>query len=258
MFKKIIMKNIFYFGEKIKEFDIRVLNEREVRASAGVLFFLAIISFMNAWLAGNFYITKIFVVIFLIDFFIRIFINPKYSPSLIFGRFVVRNQIPEYVGAPQKRFAWGMGFALALTMFFLAVVNNVVGPINLLICLACLLLLFFETAFGICLGCKIYNFFNKEKAELCPGGSCEIVEREEIQRINFSQIAILFLFIALAISLPAFNIIKQDDLIKTEIDTIVVDKDESIIEIVDDCEVPEWAIKLGHEEQYKLHHGCEE
>ena len=25
----------------------------------------------------------------------------------------------------------------------------------------------------------------------------------------------------------------------------------------EDCDVPEWAIKIGHEEQYKLHHGCE-
>lgn len=137
------MKNIFYFGEKIKGFDIRVLNEREVRASAGILFFFAMIAFMNAWLTGNFYITKIFVVSFLVDFFIRIFINPKYSPSLLFGRFFVINQKPEYVGAAQKRFAWGIGFILAITMFFLVVINNVIGPINLFICLSCLILLFF-------------------------------------------------------------------------------------------------------------------
>ena len=89
------MKNIFYFGEKIKGFDIRVLNEREVRASAGILFFFAIISFMNSWLTGNFYYTKIFVVAFLVDFFIRIFINSNNSPSLFIGIFFVQNQKPE-------------------------------------------------------------------------------------------------------------------------------------------------------------------
>ena len=191
------IKNIFYFGEKIKEFDVRVLNEREVRASAGILFCFAMIAFMNAWLIGNFNILKIFIITFLIDFFIRIFINPKYSPSIILGRIMVRNQKPEYVGAPQKRFAWGIGFILAITMFFIVVVNNILGPINLFICLACLILLFFETAFGICIGCIVYNLFNKERAKLCPGGICEIKKKEPIQKINFAQIVIVILFILL-------------------------------------------------------------
>ena len=38
-------------------------------------------------------------------------------------------------------------------MLFLVVINNVIGPINLIICSTCLLL-FFEAAFGICLACK--------------------------------------------------------------------------------------------------------
>ncbi|HIP21705.1 MAG TPA: DUF4395 domain-containing protein, partial [Candidatus Pacebacteria bacterium] len=188
------IKNIFSFGEKIDGFDVRVLNEREVRASAGILFFFAIVSFMNALLSGNFYMTKIFIVVFLIDFFIRVFVNPKYSPSLILGRFFVRNQKPEYVGATQKRFAWGLGFVLAFIMFITIVVIGIFSPLNGLICMLCLLLLFFESAFGICLGCKIYNIFNKEKAKLCPGGTCEVVINEEIQKINMNQILILILF----------------------------------------------------------------
>jgi len=47
---------------------VRVLNEREVRAGAVILFFFALIAFMNAWLTGNFYITKVFVIAFLIFF----------------------------------------------------------------------------------------------------------------------------------------------------------------------------------------------
>jgi hypothetical protein len=35
---------------------------------------------------------------------IRVYINPKYSPLLILGGFIVRNQKPEYVGAKQKKF----------------------------------------------------------------------------------------------------------------------------------------------------------
>jgi hypothetical protein len=104
---------------------------------------------MNAWLLGNFQPTKIFVIGFLLDFSLRIFINPRYSPSLIVGLWFVRKQQPEYVGAPQKRFAWTIGLLLALTMLYLVVINNVIGPINLIVCLACLTLLFFEAAFGI-------------------------------------------------------------------------------------------------------------
>lgn len=204
------MKKIFQFGEKIKGFDILVLNEREVRAASGLFFLSAIIAFMNVWLIGDLNLIKILVVVFVLDFFIRVFVNPKYAPSLVLGRFIVRNQKPEYVGAPQKRFAWAIGFILASTMFFLMIVNNILGPVNFILCLACLMFLFFETAFGICLGCKVYNLFHKEKAKLCPGGVCEIVKKEKIQRITLTQIIVLFLSIILVFSLFWFNIIKLD------------------------------------------------
>src|SRR5665811_1041608 len=107
------MRSIFVFFKQKTAYEMRVLNERAVRASAGILFFLAIISFMNAWLTGNFQPTRVFVVGFLIDFTIRIFINPRYAPSLILGQWVVHRQQPEWVGARQKRFAWAIGLVLA-------------------------------------------------------------------------------------------------------------------------------------------------
>ena len=124
------MNTIFTFGETVAEYDVKVLNEREVRAGAGILFLFALISFLNSWLLGNFLLTKIFVVGFLVDFAIRIFVNPRFSPTLIAGRFFVQNQSVEYVGAPQKRFAWAIGFALAAIMFYMVVINNIVGPAN--------------------------------------------------------------------------------------------------------------------------------
>src|SRR3989338_335533 len=103
------------FGETVEGYAVPVLNERAVRAGAGLLFFLAIVAFMNSWLTVNFQPTRVFVVAFLIDFTVRIFINPRYAPSLIVGQWMVRRQQPEWTGAPQKRFAWAIGFALALT-----------------------------------------------------------------------------------------------------------------------------------------------
>lgn len=179
---------VLQFGEIRPEYQIPVLNERAVRAAAGILFFLALISFMNAWLTGNFQPTRVFVVSFLIEFTIRIFVNPRFAPIMILGQWMVRKQQPEWSGAPQKRFAWGIGFVLAATMLYLVVLNNVIGPINLIVCSMCLTLLFFETAFGICIGCKIYNVFNKEKAQLCPGGVCEM-PAEQASSASLAQTA---------------------------------------------------------------------
>jgi hypothetical protein len=63
---------------------------------------------------------------------ITLFINPKYAPSMVVGRWIVNNQTPEYVGAPQKMWAWGFGFFLAALMFYLVVLNDIRGPVNIL------------------------------------------------------------------------------------------------------------------------------
>ena len=165
------MSAILNFGEFREGFDVPVLDEREVRAGAGILFLLALIAFMNSWLVGNFHYTRVFVVAFLVDFVIRVAINPRFAPTLILARLAVRRQEPEWTGAPQKRFAWGIGLTLAAVMFYLIVLNEMVGPLNLFICLFCLLLLFFESAFGICIGCKIYEWAFRKSAQYCPGGA---------------------------------------------------------------------------------------
>ncbi|MFW2439456.1 MAG: hypothetical protein ACN4GR_08810 [Arenicellales bacterium] len=56
---------------------------------------------MNAAVVANFVMLKFTVIIFLIDIITRMFISARYAPTLILGRLIVRNQNPEYVGAPQ-------------------------------------------------------------------------------------------------------------------------------------------------------------
>ena len=245
------MNRVMYFGETLSAYDVPVLNEREVRASAGILFMFAMIAFMNAWLTGNFFYTRVFVVAFLVDFSIRIFVNPKYSPTMIAGRFFVRHQNEEYVGAPQKRFAWSIGLLLAVTMFFLIVVNNVIGPINLLICLTCLLLLFFESAFGICIACKIYNLVFKEKAKLCPGNVCEVAGPRPGTRITASQIGVTILFLVAVVG--AGRLISQQS--PAGFGTLASIGGTGATE-AGDCTVPDWAAAMGHAEMWKLHNNC--
>lgn len=185
------MGGIMKFGENVDGYSIPVLNEREIRAAAGLLFLMMFIAIVAAILKGNFLLLKYAIAIFLPDILIRVF-NPRFSPSLILGRLIVRNQVPEYVGAPQKRFAWMIGVVLASMMFILVNVMNTFSPISGLTCLACLIFLFFETAFGICLGCKIYALFYREKAQYCPGEVCGPGARQEIQKTSGSQLLIAF------------------------------------------------------------------
>jgi len=190
------MRNIVKFGEDVDGYAIPVLNEREIRAAAGILFLMMFVSIQAAASRGDFLMLKYAVIVFLADIVIRVFVNPKFAPTLIIGRLIVRNQVPEYVGAAQKKFAWIIGVALAATMFILLVVVNSFSPITGIICLICLVFLFFEYAFGICLGCKFYSLFYKEKAQYCPGEVCDVKSRHEIQKTSKAQIFIVIGFIA--------------------------------------------------------------
>ncbi len=189
------MNNLIQFGENVDGYNIPVLNEREIRASAGILFLATFFSLMLIIFKDNFVPIKYVITLFLTDFIIRVFINPKFSPTLIIGRLIVRNQVPEYVGAQQKKFAWIIGVALSGTMFIFMVVVNSYSPITGIICLICLVFLFFESAFGICLGCKFYSMFYKEKAQYCPGEVCDVKSKQDIQKTSWAQLLIVLAFI---------------------------------------------------------------
>src|SRR5476651_2262671 len=124
------MKKVIQFGEHVDGYNIPVLNEREIRASAGILFLGLIISLMQILYKNDFLLIKYFITIFLTDFTIRVFINPKFSPTLIIGRLIVRNQTPEDVGAAQKKFAWIIGLTLSAIMFIFMVLVNSYSPIT--------------------------------------------------------------------------------------------------------------------------------
>ncbi|MCA0404812.1 MAG: DUF4395 domain-containing protein [Proteobacteria bacterium] len=241
------MSAIFQFGESVSAYDMPVLNEREARAGAGILLLIALVAFMNAWLDGNFRLIQLVVVAFFIDFVIRVLINPRFAPSLILGRIAVRNQTPEYTGAAQKRFAWALGLMIAAPMLYFVVLQGVRGPFTLLACLVCLTLLFFEAAFGICLGCMIYNAFNRQAARLCPGGVCEVREKEPVQRIAPLQLGTLALFLAGMVALGQH--LPEAANTKPQVTTASPENGGR-------CKVPDFAKAIGHEQKWKLHNNC--
>jgi len=195
------MGRIIQFGETVEGISIPVLNEREIRAAAGILFLMLFVTVMIVAFKENFLPLKYAVTIFFIDILVRVLISPRFAPSLILGRLIVRNQTPEFVGAQQKKFAWIIGIVLASIFFVHMVVFNAYSQITGVVCITCLIFLFFEAAFGICLGCLMYPWFHKQKPQLCPGEVCAPADKKAIQRTSLAQVLIVFAFAALIVVL---------------------------------------------------------
>lgn len=175
---------IFSFGEHIEGKSFKVLDERKMRGSAGIMFLLGIIAFINGFILQNYIAITYISGFLLLNFTIGVFINPKFSPTVFIAHLFVRKQSALPIGAIQKKFAWSLGLGLATTIFILSwfLLTDVTyfEPVCML-CLICLLLLFFETAFGICIGCKLYFLFIRlkpikkpEEKPNCMGDACEV------------------------------------------------------------------------------------
>jgi hypothetical protein len=181
-------KGFFEYGTMIPGLMIHgtpapypVLNERAIRAGAGIVFVFGFFAFFQALFLSNFIYLQILVPFLFFDFLMKTIVGIKFSPMSRLAALIVRGQQPEFVGAIQKRFAWSIGLVLSFTMLLLLFVFEVRGLPNLTVCLICLTFMFMESAFGICVGCKIYNYLiNKniiaapEYKPACPGNVCSI------------------------------------------------------------------------------------
>lgn len=170
-------------GQIVPGYAIPVINERAARAAAGLLFLVGVFAYSNAIFTGDASALKPFGMLFMFDMAVRLIAGDRWSPTMAVGRLVVRGQQPEWVGAPQKEFAWWMGMLVAagscITMGFFS------APfwVTMSICGLCLSLLFLETAFGICVGCKLQTLFSRQEPMYCPGGTCEVASNEPASEI---------------------------------------------------------------------------
>ena len=265
------MAKIFEFGEKIEQYDFRVINEREARASAGIMFLLGGITLGHFLITRNLFWANLFTITFILEFIIRVFINPKYAPYMVLGSLIVSNQEPEWVEARPKKFAWGLGLILGAIMSYF-IIFNIMTPARLLTCLLCLLLLFLESTFGICLGCILYKKLNV-KLYKCPGEVCEVPAEKKSLMPKF--LAILFyagVFYGIFWGLKTY---KYDGYTSSKITQEQKDAAEFADEEEDneesaeaasteksskadkkDCTPPQWAIEIGHRDMWLKHHGC--
>jgi Domain of unknown function (DUF4395) len=157
-----------------------VFNEREVRASAGLLMMFGFVAFFHALLDKDYLLLKIAAAYFLFEFLVRITVGIHRTPSGYIGHLMTRRYPAEWVSAKPKRFAWAMGAAISFAM---VIITNagITGYLPRTLCLICITLMWLESVLGFCVGCEIYRQLVKRGLakddpayEVCAGGICEI------------------------------------------------------------------------------------
>ena len=119
------------YGEWVPGYDVTVINEREARAAAGILFMLGMIVFFVGIGYGHVIVARVYLAFLFFDFTLRM-ISPKYSPSLLLGKLATQHQKPEYTGGLQKRFAWTLGWFISLPMMWWFVIHWILHFIRFL------------------------------------------------------------------------------------------------------------------------------
>ncbi len=246
------MTNIFQFGEGVPGYDYRVINERDARASAGIMFLFGIISFFSFIMTHNLFWAEVFTLTFILEFAIRVFVNPLYAPYMVLGSLFVSNQHPDWVEAAPKKFAWILGIGLGLVMAYFIV-------------------------FGICLGCLIYKRFNVD-LQNCPGGVCETPPAKRGSMLQKVTVLALFAFLSVGMY-QTLKVYKYHNFQPQLSQTDKEDLEMMIEGVADeapakpklavatktklsgaegekDCTPPQWAIEMGHETLWKEHNGC--
>jgi hypothetical protein len=204
------------FGEKTEDYEFKVINERAARASAGIMFLFGILSLFSVYIYRTIFGAELFSITFIMEFFVRTVINPKYAPYMLLGGLIVSNQQPDWVEAKPKQFAWILGLILGVIMTYY-IVFDIISLVRLSICWLCLSLLYLESAFDICLGCILYKSLNK-KLYKCPGGVCETPVKQGYDKKNVLLILVfVFVFFLTYVTLKKF---KYDD-----VQNIVIVKD---------------------------------
>ena len=173
-------------GQWVIGIDVPVVNERAVRASAGILFLAGFAAWQHSVLTGDLRPMQLFGIAFALEMYLRLFVGTRWTPTLALGTLITRPQRPEWVDARSKKLAWMLGFGMALTGCFALGWLGLAPAIAQTICAICLALLFAEAAFGYCLGCELARRVSHEKPTLCSGDTCTYTppRRGETHRVH--------------------------------------------------------------------------
>lgn len=161
--------------------DYAVVNERAVRATAGLMMVSAAVAFALAYFDDFYLPLQVFTLVAAADFGVRLFSGlATLSPFGRLGAWLVRRQRAEWVGATQKRFAWSLGLMMASLVTYLLHTGST-GGLSTALCLTCIALMWMEASLGICVGCRLFDALIRagvikrpENRPACPGGVCTI------------------------------------------------------------------------------------
>ena len=159
-------------GQWVEGIDVPVVNERAVRASAGILFLGGFASWLWGVITGDLQPMRLFGIVFAVEMMLRLYIGTAFTPTLLIGTLITRPQRPEWVEARSKHLAWQLGWGMSLAGCFSLGWLGLPAIIAQVICGMCLLLLYVETAFGVCVGCLLAQRFARQKPQLCAGDTC--------------------------------------------------------------------------------------
>ncbi len=159
-------------GRWVEGYSVPVINERAVRVSAGILLSLGTFAMFLAWHQGSMRPLQAFGMFFVVDMLLRLTGGESLSPTLLVSQGLVRRWQPNWVGAPQKEFAWWLGLGLATTSCLSMSILRAPLWVTLTLCSTCLLLLFLEAVFGYCVGCQLQARLSETAPQHCANGAC--------------------------------------------------------------------------------------
>lgn len=175
--------SIVSFGQENQDLGYKTLDERVMRGSAGLMLLVGLVAFVYGFVIKNYPPLPYLSGFLLGNFAVGLLINPKFAPTYAVARVLVRNQAPLPIGAIQKKFAWSLGMTMMAAIFAMSLLlqgdASWFDPLCML-CLVCLLFLYLETAFGICVGCQLYGVALRLRlieppavAPNCMGDACK-------------------------------------------------------------------------------------
>lgn len=156
-----------------------LVDERLVRAAAGLTLALGTVAFFAALLGHDYRPLRAVTVLFAADFALRLVAGPARSPVGVVAELLVRRLPAEPVSLRPKRFAWSLGLGMSVAM---AAVTNagVTGWLPRSVCLVCLTLMWLEAVLGVCLGCQVHRLLVRrgllaaDPGLVCADGACVV------------------------------------------------------------------------------------
>ncbi|NYE21558.1 DUF4395 domain-containing protein [Microbacterium immunditiarum] len=159
-------------GQWVEGIEVPVVNERAVRASAGILFLGGFTAWLWGVITGDLQPMRVFGIVFALEMMLRLFVGTAFTPTLILGTLITRRQRPEWVEARSKLLAWRLGLGMSLVGCLSLGWFGLPAIIAQVICGACLFLIYLEASFGICVGCMAAQRFSRRSPQLCAGDTC--------------------------------------------------------------------------------------